>query len=114
MTGNGFLKKKILILNKQKTYALMYELHNSLTIPFKEELQKSFDENREIKYFKKRQKEFVARGDIFIEAIFHSGTGAYYFQYLDFLESKYKYDRKWLLEEKNFDIKQTKNLCINV
>ena len=47
---------------KQKTYELMDELHSSLMISFQEELQKSFDENREIKYFKKRQKGFVERG----------------------------------------------------
>jgi hypothetical protein len=35
------------------------------------------------------------------EPIFYSGTGAYDFQYLDYLERKYKYDKVWLSEKKN-------------
>jgi hypothetical protein len=61
---------------------------------------------------KKEEKEFFSNGDILQEAIFYSGTGVYDFQYLDFLEKKYKYDKKWLLEKKNFDIKQAK-LIVN-
>jgi hypothetical protein len=44
-----------------------------------------------------------------IEPIFYSGTGAYDFQYLDFLEQKYRYDKDWLMK-RNFDIENVKEI----
>jgi len=39
-----------------------------------------------------------------VEPIFYAGSGVYDFQYLEYLEKKYKYDKKWLLKNKNFDL----------
>ncbi|MCK4377088.1 MAG: hypothetical protein KAV97_02585, partial [Actinomycetia bacterium] len=103
-----------LIQMKQNTYELMEELHQSFMIPFTEKLQKSLKKEHEKKDFRKEQKEFFGKGDMLTEPIFYSGTGAYDFQYLDFLERKYKYDKKWLSEKKNFDIEQTKNIAIQI
>ena len=103
-----------LIQMKQKTYELMEELHQSFMIPFTEKLQKSLKKEHEKKDLRKEQKEFFGKGDMLTEPIFYSGTGAYDFQYLDFLERKYKYDKKWLSEKKNFDIEQTKNITIQI
>ena len=33
---------------------------------------------------------------------------------MDFLERKYKYDKNWLLENKNFDIKKSKNIVVQI
>lgn len=103
-----------LIQMKQKTYELMEELHQSFMIPFVEKLQKSLEKGHEKKDFRKEQKEFFGKGDMLTEPIFYSGTGVYDFQYLDFLERKYKYDKNWLSEIKNFDIEQTKNIAIQI
>ncbi|MEN8135114.1 MAG: SEC-C domain-containing protein [Thermodesulfobacteriota bacterium] len=98
-----------LINMKQKTYELMEELHTSFMIPFLEKMEKSFTEDHKEKNFRKDQKEFFGKGDMFVESIFYSGTGVYDFQYLDFLERKYKYDKHWLSDNKNFNIKQTQS-----
>lgn len=98
-----------LINMKQKTYELMEDLHTSFMIPFLEKMEKSFSEEHKEINFRKDQKEFFGKGDMLIESIFYSGTGVYDFQYLDFLERKYKYDKHWLFENKNFNIKQTQS-----
>ncbi|MCK4377671.1 MAG: SEC-C domain-containing protein [Actinomycetia bacterium] len=103
-----------LIQMKQKTYELMEGLHQSFMIPFVEKMQKNLEKKHEKKDLMKEQKEFFGKGDMLTEPIFYSGTGAYDFQYLDFLERKYKYDKKWLSEKKNFDIEQTKNIAIQI
>lgn len=98
-----------LINMKQKTYELMEELHTSFMIPFLEKMEKSFSEEHKEINFRKDQKEFFGKGDMLVESIFYSGTGVYDFQYLDFLERKYKYDKHWLSGNKNFNIKQTQS-----
>jgi len=103
-----------LIQMKQKTYELMEALHQSFMIPFVEKMQKNLEKKHEKKDFRKEQKEFFGKGDMLTEPIFYSGTGVYDFQYLDFLERKYKYDKNWLSEKKNFDIEQTKNIALQI
>jgi len=99
---------------KQKTYKLMEELQQSFMIPFGEKLQRSLKKEHKKKDFRKEQKEFFGKGDVLREAIFYSGTGVYDFQYLDFLERKYKYDKKWLYENKNFCIEKIKKIAIRI
>jgi hypothetical protein len=99
---------------KQKTYELMEELHQSLNISFVKKLRESLEKEHKIEDLRKEQKEFFGKGDMLVEPIFYSGTGVYDFQYLDFLERKYKYDKKWLFENKNFDIEQTKNIVTQI
>ena len=103
-----------LIQLKQKTYELLEDLHNSFMIPFFEKLKKGFNKEHKIENLRKEQKEFFGKGDMLTEPIFYSGTGVYDFQYLDFLEKKYKYDKQWILEKKNFHIKKTKKIVTQV
>ncbi|MCK5039582.1 MAG: SEC-C domain-containing protein [Candidatus Aenigmarchaeota archaeon] len=103
-----------LIQLKQKTYELMEELHYSFMIPFLEKLEKSFQKEHKKENLRMEQKEFFGKGDMLTEPIFYSGTGVYDFQYLDFLERKYKYDKKWLSEKKNFNIEQVKNIVTHI
>ncbi|KAA6326822.1 hypothetical protein EZS27_024116 [termite gut metagenome] len=49
---------------------------------------------------------FVSNGGM-VEPMFYSGDGVYDFQYLEYLEKKYKYDKEWLLNNKNFEIKHS-------
>ncbi len=99
---------------KQKIYKLMEELHNSLMIPFFKKLKEGIKKEQKIEGYRKEQKDFFGKGDMLTEPIFYSGTGVYYFQYLDFLEKKYKYDKEWLLRNKNFDIKKSKNIVFQI
>jgi hypothetical protein len=46
---------------------------------------------------------FVNDGGM-VEPMFYAGDGVYEFQYLEYPESKYKYDKEWLLEKKSFDV----------
>jgi len=99
-----------LIRLKQLTYELMDELHKSFMLPFLEKIQESIKKEHKIENYRKEQKDFFGKGDMMTEPIFYSGTGVYDFQYLDFIERKYKYDQKWLLENKNFDLGKSKNI----
>jgi len=99
---------------KQKNYELMEELHNSFMIPFFEKLQDSIKKKHKIEDYRKEQKDFFGKGDMLTEPIFYSGTGVYDFQYLDFLEKKYKHDKEWLLKNINFDIEKSKNIVIQI
>ncbi len=103
-----------LIAMKQKTYKLMNELHQSFMIPFVEKLQESIKKEHKIEDYRKEQKEFFGTGAMLTEPIFYSDTNVYDFQYLDFLEKKYKYDKEWLLKNKKFDIKKSKDIPIQI
>jgi len=103
-----------LIQLKQKTDKLMEELHQSFMIPIFEKLQKSFGKKHKKEDIRIEEKEFFGKGGMLTEPIFYSGTGVYDFQYLDFLEKKYKYDKNWLSKKKKFDIERTKNIVTNI
>lgn len=83
---------------KKKTRKLMEELHWSTMIPSIEKF-KPLIENPEQKPSKE---EFFGGENMFIEPIFYAGDGIYDFQYLEYLERKYKYDENWLNENSNF------------
>jgi hypothetical protein len=99
-----------LIALKKRTYDLMQELHDSFNISFFERLHESIKKEHKIEDYRKEQKEFFGKGDMLTEPIFYSGTGVYDFQYLAFLERKYKYDKEWLLNNKNFDVDKMKHM----
>jgi hypothetical protein len=94
---------------KNDTYNLMEELHKSFMQPFFDELKKIVTSDPISDRFAKEKKDFY-QGDMLKEPIFYSGTGAYDFQYLNFLEKKYKYDIEWLNKNKKLDLKET--ICI--
>lgn len=48
-------------------------------------------------------KEFFNSGIALSEQIFYAGCGVYDFQYLEYLETKYKYDKEWLIKNKQFN-----------
>lgn len=93
-----------IISMKDRTYELMDELHQSFKLPFFEEIINNPPLNSEDA--KKSMKEVFSKGELLSETILYSGGGAYYFQYLEMLERKYKYDREWLLDNKQFDIEK--------
>lgn len=101
-----------LIELKKKTYSLMDELHSSTLKPLADKL-KPLIENPD--NFKKISKlEFFGGEDVFIEPIFYAGDGIYDFQYLEFLNRKYKYDEKWLRENKHFNFKEITEITLEL
>jgi len=103
-----------LIQLKQKTYELMEELHDSFNIPFLEKLKKASSKTHDKKNYREDMKDFFGKGDMLTEPIFYAGTGVYDFQYLEFLERKYKYDKKWLSDEKKFEFTQAQNIVSQI
>lgn len=99
-----------LINLKNKTYELLEDLHQSLIVPFFEKMRKEIGQDIHNDDYRKSQKDFFGHGEMFVESIFYSGTGVYDFQYSDFLEKKYRYDKDWLLLNKKFDILRSKKI----
>ncbi len=93
---------------KHEIYVLMRELHNSFHLPFIAKLKKGLEQKDYLKEPREEMREFFGTGDMIQEPIMYSGTGAYDIQYLEYLKIKYKYDKDWLLENRNFDINMTK------
>jgi len=104
-----------LLESKQKTRDLLEKLHKSIDDPINKKVTQQFltgkikQEKAELKF-----KEIFGTGDAMIEPIFYSGTGVYDFQYLEFLERKYKYDKDWLIKNRNFDFSETKKIFFEI
>ncbi len=94
---------------KEKTYKLMDELHKSLNLSFfekiKNEIEKKADKNEN---HNEDMRSFFGDENMFTEPIFYANDGAYDFQFVDFLERKYHYDKEWLSEHRGFKIPETK------
>ncbi len=103
-----------LIQMKQRTYELLEELHESISAPFFAKLKNNIEAEHRGENSRADQKEFFGKRDMLVESIFYSGAGVYDFQYLDFLEKKYKYDIKWLTEERELNITDSKNIVLRI
>ena len=95
-----------LISLKKKTRELMDEFHSSTMIPSINKFKPLIENLKEEKNVNPSKEDFFGGEDMFIEPIFYSGDGIYDFQYLEYLEKKYKYDEKWLNENTNFHFDQ--------
>jgi len=96
------------IKSKESTYELMHELHMSLMTPFYEKMKSVHPQKLDRMNFRAEMRRFYGDENMFIEPIFYANDGVYDFQYTDFLERKYRYDKEWLLENRNFDFNNTK------
>lgn len=88
---------------KKKTYELFEELHISIVSPIFKNLEKKYSSQVEEPNIRKGWKSFFSGDKMFIEPIFYANDGVYEFQYLDFLEKKYRYDNQWLKLNRNFE-----------
>lgn len=91
-----------LISLKKKTRKLMDELHSSTMIPSINKFKPLIDNLKKENDVNPTKEDFFGGEGMFIEPIFYSGDEIYDFQYLEYLEKKYKYDEKWLNENTNF------------
>lgn len=104
----------VLLELKQRTRDLLEELHGAIANPIKRVTQDFLTGKIKQEEAELKGKEIFGSGDAIIEPIFYSGTGVYDFQYLEFLERKYKYDKKWLVENRNFDFLETKKIFFEI
>lgn len=97
-----------LIQNKELTYKLLKELHNTFLYPQREMIQDMLSSQQMGKCpeptFSKF--EFFTKDGSMQEAIFYSGDGVYDFQYLEYLPLKYRYDEGWLEKNRGYIFKQ--------
>lgn len=92
---------------KKKIYELLKELHDSFRIPFMTRIDERLENGFQTENYATDKKKFFWSWEMMIEPIFYSGSWVYDFQYLDYLEAKYKYDEKWLIDNKGFNIKDS-------
>lgn len=97
-----------LIQNKELTYKLLRELHNTFLYPQREMIQDMLSSQQMGKCpettFSKF--EFFTKDGSMQETIFYSGDGVYDFQYLEYLPLKYRYDEEWLEKNRGYIFKQ--------
>jgi len=96
---------------KKKTYVILREVHDGMNETFFEKMKAVIPAESKEECDKVAEKDFFGTPDMLMEPIFYSGTGAYDFQYLDFLDRKYKYDKEWLRTNKKFDLETAKKLA---
>lgn len=97
---------------KKRTYSLMEELHSSTNKPMIDKFKYLLD--NQSSDLKPSKKEFFGGENSFIEPIFYAGDGIYDFQYLEYLEKKYKYDEIWLRENKSFEFNTAKEIVSHI
>jgi hypothetical protein len=96
---------------KKDTYKLLSELHSTFMTSFKTNLdfqEKSIQSSNEEISFKTSASNLFNKGEILVEPIFYSGSGAYEFQYENLLNQKYIYDSEWLKQNREFEFDSTK------
>lgn len=92
-----------LLESKKRTRELMEELHWSTMTPSFNKFKPLLEKFEKTPIQESPTKiDFFGGEDMFIEPIFYAGDGIYDFQYLEYLEKKYRYDEKWLNENSNF------------
>ncbi|MCF0060428.1 hypothetical protein MUK70_14380 [Dyadobacter chenwenxiniae] len=102
---------------KDKTYELMRELQTSFLAPHAvklQELRKRQDNGEILGNTREERLDFFVKDSGMVEPMFYAGDGVYDFQYLEFLESKYKYDRDWLRENREFDIDSSRKIVARI
>lgn len=67
------------------------------------DINSNLNANKELPH-EELMKEFFNSGMSLSEQIFYAGCGVYDFQYLEYLEKKYKYDKEWLIKNKHFNV----------
>ncbi|MGN6603440.1 MAG: SEC-C metal-binding domain-containing protein [Ginsengibacter sp.] len=97
---------------KKNTNSLMEELHRSLNKSMYERFRNLIETIPSANQPSKL--EFFGGEKSFIEPIFYSGDGIYDFQYLEYLERKYKYDEEWLRENRNFRFNETIEITLRI
>lgn len=98
---------------KEQTYALMRELQtsfNAALIPKFKEIMERQERGENIEDERQDRLDFFVKDKGMVEPMFYAGDGVYDFQYLEYLERKYRHDKDWLAQNRQFDIDKTKEI----
>lgn len=98
---------------KERTYELMRELQFSFSVPQFAKIRDMLERQGKGEPLEddiEHKLDFFVKDGGMIEPMFYAGDGIYDFQYIEYLEAKYKYDCDWLLENKGFDINSTREI----
>jgi len=116
----GFLVQRPMNLNfpksqeevigmKENTYKLAHELQMSFSEPqFSKlrEIMELTESGQELPTHLDDKVDFFVKDGGIIEPTFYAGDSVYDFQYLEYLEPKYRYDKEWLSKNKGFQIEE--------
>ncbi len=91
---------------KKRTYALMDELHSSMS-------GKAF-RNLDLEKIKDGSFDPFGTGEVLREPIMYGGDSAYTFQYRDIAPEKYSYDAPWLEQHKGFTVQTARDVCMAI
>lgn len=91
---------------KKQVYWLLKELHESFHIPFIKRLEEGIKNWFNTGNYEADKKAFFWSWEMLQEPIFYAWSWLYDFQFTEYLERKYKYDKDWLLKNKCFDIEE--------
>lgn len=87
----------------KEVHRLMEKLHEAV-----------LEEMPKLPYKDEDPTNFLINGTRFKEAFFYSSTGGYDYQYIDKSIEKYRYDEKWIKENKEFSISSFKEFFVHV
>lgn len=102
---------------RERAYELMEELHNSFNAPMLLKMSAMLEKQSKggtIEDTRNSKLDFFAKDSGLVEPMFYAGDGVYDFQYVEYLEPKYKYDIKWLNDHKEFDINSAKKIVVAI
>ncbi|WP_162796091.1 SEC-C metal-binding domain-containing protein [Pedobacter nanyangensis] len=94
---------------KEKTYGVMEELHYSFNARQFEKFREMFEKQangEQMEDSLEDRMDFFVKVSGMVEPMFYAGDGVYDFQYLEYLERKYRYDQVWLREHRNFEFQE--------
>jgi len=98
---------EIVIELKERTDELMHELHIALSSPQISKIRELIENQTRGEALSSESEDkkglFTSNGGI-VEPTFYAGDGVYDFQYLEYLDRKYKYDKDWLQEKREFSV----------
>ena len=104
-----------LIENKKLTYDLLKELHFTFMQPQRKMLEVVLNikegQPAELPF---SDFDFFTKDCSMQESIFYAGDGVYNLQYIEYLPQKYRLDKDWLKEHRNFDFEEVVDILNSI
>lgn len=91
---------------RKETYRLLDELHWAMSEPLSQKVREAVGRMEKSEEPMFPTKEILGDAQCQRETFFYSNEPAYDLEYLKFAPEKYKYDKEWLIEHKDFDIEK--------
>jgi hypothetical protein len=102
---------------KETTYVIMKQFQQSLNSRQMGKLAEMFEKASKGDVVDEQPGErldFFAKEDGMVEPMFYAGDGVYDFQYLEYLERKYYYDKEWLQKNRDFRLDETCQIATHI